>query len=357
MSPFARWKSLFERTSASLRAHQPNVPVRLRQILAPVRQRLQVVAEHQPGSPASEGASRVAQAVSLARGTKGTRVTVDLSPDAIRLLEMSQQRVTRWWSFELDGAFVRDGLVVQPAALAGILNQKFRQLQLPRHGILAALSGVQAHSTIVDLPSARYRDVGRYVEEEVERRLGLAMEDCYLHWVSLAPARRERDVFACAVRREPVQALAETFTEANLELRAIDLKPLALARAVGCRDAIIAHLEGFGLDIIIVQADLPLLIRSLPLDRGVLDREALQDRLLREVERSLLMYADLRERPLDPSVPLVLSGSLASGIALAERLRAAIRHPLGRPEPPIEYPPEFPLTDFLVNVGLALKSS
>src|SRR5205085_1212981 len=45
------------------------------------------------------------------------------------------------------------------------------------------------------------------------------------------------------------------------------------------------------------------------------------------------------------------------GIALAERLRAATRHPMGRLATPLPAPPEFPTVDYLVNLGLALKQS
>ena len=106
-----------------------------------------------------------------------------------------------------------------------------------------------------------------------------------------------------------------------------------------------------------VEQSVPTLVRSLTLPASATPtREAAQDRLVQETERTLAYYDDANpDRPLDVDAPLYLTGSLATGIGLAERLRTMTRHPIGRIAGLPAHPPEFPVGEYLVNVGLALK--
>jgi hypothetical protein len=137
----------------------------------------------------------------------------------------------------------------------------------------------------------------------------------------------------------------------------MDLRPIALARAIGRPDAIVANLEEGSLDLVVVAQDVPALVRSLPLPSSeVSDRDAAQERLIGELERTLAYYDETNpDQPLDPDTPLYLTGNLAAGIALAERVRAATRHPIGRLTGLPPYPDDLPVGDYLVNIGLALK--
>ena len=138
----------------------------------------------------------------------------------------------------------------------------------------------------------------------------------------------------------------------------LDLTPLALARAVNQRDAIVANLEFDSLDVAVVVDDLPVLLRTLVLPARVGPRDPAHEVLIAEVCRALASYEDAApSQVLDIGAAIHLSGGGAASIALAERLRTQTGHPIGRTAPPLYFPSDFPLAEQLVNVGLALKGS
>jgi len=209
---------------------------------------------------------------------------------------------------------------------------------------------------MIDLPSISADDVREAVAEEFDRLLGAPAADYYLFWERLAGRIRQRTVFALAVPKSTVLAALEAMEVARIRPVAMDLRTIALARAVGRSDAIVTNLEEGSIDIVIVERGIPAAIRSVPIISPTVNREAIQNRLIEETERALAYFDDTNpDHPLDADAPVYLTGSLANGIALTERLRAIIRHPIGRLKPEGIYPPELPLSDYAVNLGLALK--
>jgi type IV pilus assembly protein PilM len=288
------------------------------------------------------------------------RQTVALSGEGatLRLLSFSNGKVVGWASMPLDERGWRGGQIQDPLAMGMALEEAFDRFALPRQRVAWALPGFQATTRVLDLPRLRGDELKAAVTEEMDRALGAGAADCYLYWQRLTGRIRQRTVFVLAIPRTTVLTSLEALEAANLRPLTMDLRPLALARGVGRPDAIVVNLEDGSLDLVVVERGLPTLVRSLPLLGAAALREAAQNRLVEETERSLAYYDDLNpDHPLDVDVPVYLTGSLATGIALAERLRAVTRHPIGRLAVPVQRPPDFPLTDYLVNLGLALKQA
>jgi Tfp pilus assembly PilM family ATPase len=285
---------------------------------------------------------------------RSTALSVEGS--ALRVVATSNRRVENWSAHPLDDRAVRGSDIVDSVSFGAALGDAFDQLDYPRSRVAWGLSGFQTTARILELPGLRGPELKEAVEEEFERILGVSVDDFYLSWQRLEGRVRQRNVFAIAIPRTTVHAAIEALDEAGLQPMTMDLRPIALVRALGCADGIVANLEDGSLDVVIVERSVPLVIRSLQLVGAAANREAAQSRLIEEIERTLAFYDDSNpDRPLDLDAPLYLTGSLATGIGLAERLRAATRHPIGRIKPSGSFPPDFPVADYLVAIGLAQK--
>ena len=59
--------------------------------------------------------------------------------------------------------------------------------------------------------------------------------------------------------------------------------------------------------------------------------------------------------PLAPDTPMFITGRISSDLALTEKLQARLGYPLEPLTPPLEYPEDLPVSQYAVNIGLALK--
>jgi Tfp pilus assembly PilM family ATPase len=285
-------------------------------------------------------------------------VSASLEGSSLRILSFENQRIVGWSDLPIADRAARGSQINDPIALGGAVDDAFEQLTLSRRNVSWALPGYQSTTRILELPSLRGTELRLAIEEEFERILGASSSDFYLSWQRLEGRVRQRFVFVVAVPKSTVLGAIEALEAANIQPRTMDLRPLALVRALGCADGVVANLEEGSLDIVVVDRSVPAVIRSLPLIGATVARDAAQNRLVEEIERTLAYYDDANpDRPLDVDAPLYLTGSLATGIALAERVRSVTRHPIGRLKPLGWTPPDLPVVDYLVPLGLSLKRS
>ena len=61
------------------------------------------------------------------------------------------------------------------------------------------------------------------------------------------------------------------------------------------------------------------------------------------------------EMSVAEDIPVVVTGSPAGERSgFAQRVAANLRRPVVAPDPPLALPPDFPVDDFIVNIGLSL---
>jgi type IV pilus assembly protein PilM len=293
----------------------------------------------------------------LKLGPERATIAASVEGSTLRLMTIEAQRVSGWTEVAIPERAARGGQINDPVALGTAIGAAFDQYELPRRRVGWALPGFQATTRVLDLPGLKGDELDQAVQEELERVLGASVTETFMYYQRIPGRIRQRSVFVLALPKQTVLGALEALDVADIRPTTMDLRPLALARAIGRSDAIVANLEDGSLDIVVVERSLPTLIRSLPLLGPTAGRDAAQARLVDETERTLGYYDDANpDHPLDVDAPLFLTGALATGIALAERMRSVTRHPIGRlTAVGLTYPPEFPVAEFVVNVGLSLK--
>jgi Tfp pilus assembly PilM family ATPase len=181
-------------------------------------------------------------------------------------------------------------------------------------------------------------------------------EENYLHGQALPTETDQIQIFVLAVPKEPLLDFMEVLRVAGVSPRALELKSLALMRAVNQKDAIIANGESNSIELVIEVDDVPVLIRSVFLGEEVVTQDYAVGRISDEIRRTVETYNESNmDNPLDPEVPIYLSGASAASVPFALNVAALTGRTVQPLEPPIHYPEDFPLAEFMVNVGLILK--
>jgi Tfp pilus assembly PilM family ATPase len=289
-----------------------------------------------------------------------SRLAVGLTYEgaSLKLVVSDERRIVSWETIPFDPRLLNGSLVVEPYNLGRLIRDAFAMRGLPRFRVHCALPAAGALSRVIEIPRLGAQERRRTVISEAMRALGVSPGRHYVYWQVVDDQADTQLVFVLAVPRDAMRSLIETMRTAGIRPRTVDITPLALARAVGQPDAIVLELDPTGIDLAIVLDDVPLVLRSAVFGERALTLEEAQetaiDMLTTELRRYEDVYPGMR---VERSVPVFLAGDLGAGLRLADRVRTATGHPIGRLGPMVDYPPDFPVGEYLTNVGLVLKEA
>ncbi len=285
-------------------------------------------------------------------------VTLNIETDSVRVVVCQGRRVRRWGTVPLESGLVREGLLTQPEAVGQAVKHLLSSLRVKGDRLVAGLSGFHAVPRVFTLPRIPRKLLEKAVIQEAKVAMPFSLEEAYLSWQTFAPANGQQQVFALGIPRELLDAEVKALSQAGVRLRSMGLKPLALARAVNKKNAIIVNIEPDTLDITLVLQTAPQVIRSLPLKGDGQGQKVSTEQVAEEVEKTLKFYeSGHQDTPLESHLPLVLTGQLSQDEALARDLAERLERPVEAFAPPIRYPSHFPLAYYAVNIGLALTPS
>lgn len=285
-------------------------------------------------------------------------VTLNIEATSARVLVTDGRRVTHWGSVPLPPGLVKDGLIVAPAQVGSLIESLLVDKRLSRKRVIVSVPGMRSVPRILTLPKikpALLRDAIRY---EAEREMPVPLEELNLFWKSLGGDGSERQFFVVGVPKALFDAELQALDHAGMSAPVLDLKPMALARAVDRKEAVIVNLETESSDIVLVVDGVPVIMRTLIL-RG--DEVAPQDKVgqaAAEVSRTVEFYnSGHPDHPISSATPVFVTGELAKDSASADLVRAAISNPVEKLEPVLECPADMNVSEYAVNIGLALKGS
>jgi len=283
-------------------------------------------------------------------------VTLYIDDTSIRLLVARGKRITKWVDLSLEPGLVGDGIITEPAKLADKLKELLSTQKVKQKKVIVGLSGLQCLSRVITLPKLSKAVLAQAVNQEAERLLPVALEELYISWQIIHDSKQEIKVFLVACRRNAIDALIDTLRGAGIEPYLMDITPLALARVVDRATAIISDVRSSEADVVIMVDGVPELIRSLPLPKKAASLKKKLSIVKEELERTIKFYnSNNPEAALDSDVPIYVSGELANEPELYQSLSDELGHPVLPLSSPLECPKGLAITDYMVNIGLALK--
>lgn len=288
------------------------------------------------------------------------KCAISLEGPDVRMVAVRGGQVVSWHETTLPPRAIRNGLLVAGQETGQRIREFLSQHGLPLEHLRIALPGLQSITRVLDVPIIVHTNLDSLVTREARRLLQVSPDTHYVFWQKLLTTQRSPvdRVYMVVVPRAPLEATVQLFTSAGLKVSSVDLKPLAVARAVNVRDGIIGHADLHGGDVVIVTGGIPTLIHSFYWGDEPQTNEYALIRTADALIRTISSYNDgNREHPLDQNVPVYLTGPLAAHDDLATTVAQMTGRQVTEPLPPalLRYPPNFPLQTFTVALGMALK--
>lgn len=284
-------------------------------------------------------------------------VTLEIDTTVIRLIETREGRVVKWASLSLDPTLFEDGVISDPPALSAAVRQLMDSSGIEARDVIASVSGLYSVSRIVAVPTPPGGVTTREtVLEAAEEIMPLSVDGLYLSWQILASSEGTQQALVVGVPRDVIDAEIRTLRAAGINPRTLDLKALALARAVNKEQALILNIGPSSFDIIIVVNSIPEVIRTLAWQPDSLTEEERVEHLAMNLELTVGFYNSHHlDTPLDPAIPFLITGQMSADPDLMEKLSARVGYSVESLAPPLECPKHMPVSQYAVNIGLALK--
>jgi type IV pilus assembly protein PilM len=283
-------------------------------------------------------------------------VTVFIEDDAIRLLVAKGRRVDRWAKMPLEPGLVSDGLILDEAQVAGKIRELFKLQKVGARTVVAGLSGFNSVYRLLSLPELPPEILPEAVGQEASRVVPVPIDQVYLSYQTLPAPAGETLLFLAAFPRNTTDALLRTLQKAGLRADVMDLAPLALCRTVDAPASVVVDVRSASLDIAVMMDRVPQVIRSLSLPS---EAQSLTERLpsiIEEVGRTITFYnSSHSDKPLAATVPIFVSGDLAAAPDAWQSLGGPAGYPVSALPSPMELFEGFDASQFMVNIGLALK--
>ena len=283
-------------------------------------------------------------------------VTLDFDGRDVRLLIVRGKRPLRWSTVSVSPELMHQGLIQESERMGAGLSRFLSVHKASRRRVVSSVTGHRSVSRLLSLPEIKPNLMDDAVRRKAKQEMPLPLEETYLSWEVVREQNGQIQVYALAVPRQVIDRQVETLRAAKVKPGVMDLKPLALIRAVNQSNAIIVNLEEQCIGVIIVVESIPAIVRSMPQGDGTPNAAAAMDRLSLELTRTVQFYNDSnRESPLDPRMPVYVTGAPFDDPKMIELLGTKISFPIKVPQPPMRLPEGFPVSTYAANLGLAMK--
>jgi hypothetical protein len=298
--------------------------------------------------------------------------TLHISNQEIKLVAVRGKKVKCWTSCKLESGIVRDGRVLDPQQLAETIAQLFKTHKLPRNKVVVTLSGLPYTYRIIDFPLLKESQVEEAIMRTVPDEFTIPVEDLYLSWARLITRLESADYFVLGVDRDLVESFTQSMKLAGIRDWSMDLKPLALARAVNATDAIVASLDFDHLDIVLVRDGHIKELHSAVLDRDghAANFTKYMEKFVSELVKILSYHHDedgtdesnkaLTELPILVTGELIVPAASEYEIPDEDQVIATISkltgHSASLIQPAIAGPATFNANAYATNIGLFLKT-
>jgi hypothetical protein len=283
-------------------------------------------------------------------------LALSIECDCIRAVQTRGRNVVRWGQRPLRPEWMQDGVVHEVQEVGTAIDGLVTEEQFSRQRLVVGITGLRAMSRMLTMPKMQGALLAGAVMREAKREIPVPLDEVYLSWQVIRDMGNQQSLFLLAVPKELVDSAVQSLRIAGLRADAMEVKPLALARAVNQSRAVVVALEADSLETCIIVDDLPVVMRAVsPVGEGRPGAEKVV-RMVEELSSTVRFYNDThKDAALASDTPLYLTGGLVADPSLRQAMEGAFPYPVVSPETPFVCPPGFPVAQYAVNLGLALK--
>lgn len=282
--------------------------------------------------------------------------TLNIEASSARVLNIRGRRVRRWGEVPLAHGAVRDAIVVDPAGVGSAIDGLFRSSRISKSGVLVSLTGFRSVTRIVTLPKLPATLMKEAIRWTARREMPIPLEELYLSWQVIGTQNTEQTIFLLGTPRSLLDSFYQALQKARIKPRAVDLKPLALARLVNRAEAIIINLEIESTSTTILVKGIPEVMHTMIVGSEELLLEKRAQKLTDDLSRTVSFYNNAHpEHPLSSETPAFLTGEMVNDPKVVDLVQKNIDYPVESPALGVKFSPDLPVPQYAVNIGLALR--
>jgi len=283
-------------------------------------------------------------------------ITLDFDGSSVRFLLVHSGQVVRWESLNVPAEQMSQGVVREPATVGAALRDLLRRNEVRRGLVMTSVTGLRAISRMISLPPVKDRLLEDTLRHKIRQEIPLPLDDMDLTWQVVRRSAEGLDIFVLAVPREAIDRQVETLAAAGLQPKAMDVKPLALARLIEPESAILLNVEEQNLSVLILRDGMPVVARTVPFGIGRAATEARLELVLQELSRTTKFYSEgHRETPIERDYAVFATGESFENKDFLESLARRHGGTVETPRSPLPAPDDLPTATYAVNLGLAVK--
>ena len=286
-------------------------------------------------------------------------VTLEISSDEIRVIEVDRGRVVSWARQILEPGIMDAESVLDPQGLGIAIRRLLSSSGIRTNEVICSVSGLYSLSRIV-LVSVPPGGTVSYqaVLDAAYDVMPIAEEEVYLSWQSIGSIEGGQQVLIISVPRDIINGNMQALKVAGIKSRVLDLKAMAVMRAVNNPKALIINVETTSFDIILVNDGILEIMRTNAWNSAELSTEEKAEQLALSLELTTGFYNSRHsELPLAPDTPLYVAGQMTEDFNLIDILEDRVSCNISTFFPPLECPPNLPVAQYAVCIGLALKGT
>ncbi len=283
-------------------------------------------------------------------------VTLYLDDTSIRVLATSGLKIKKWADVPLEPGLIKNGVILKQDDVALKIRQLFKIRKLSSRNVVLGISGLHCFTRPLTLPELPRDMLEEAVAREAKRVLPVSPEQLYYSWQAVPAPDGKVQAFLVAVPRKMADALFNTLAKAGLKSALMDLKPMLLARLVKETMAIIVDVQPTEFDIVIMVGGIPQPVRTVRLPGEMASWKEKLALIQKEIGRTIEFYtANNPEIPLDPTLPIYVSGQLADEQDACRQLSRELKRPLVPLPSPLKDLNGLNPNSYLANMALVLK--
>ncbi len=247
-------------------------------------------------------------------------IGLDIGTNAVRVAEIEAgdpPRLTSFGQVALPAGAMRDGEVVDPAAVTAAVQRLWRELSLKKAPVRIGVASPRVLVRTVDLPTMSDDELAGALRFQAQELIPIPLEDAVLDFQVLEalpvpevtgdgpPPQPMSRVLLAAAHKDLIRNLTGAVRAAGLTVASVDLVPLSLVRSVGRRvsdngggvEAIVS--VGGGVTVVVVhELGIPRFVRILGSGGRVVTDAVARDLELTQEQAEAVKRGDERA-PLD----------------------------------------------------------
>jgi Tfp pilus assembly protein PilN len=276
-------------------------------------------------------------------------LTLNIEDDSVRIALIKGKRVLNAIEAPVPEGTVQNGVVIDKQAVGQLISGLLKENAISEKDVLACVSGIHSIYRVVSVPKLDKKLLTEVARKEMERVSPVPLGTLYISWQEVRLSGAESALCLMGLPHDNVDSVMETVKISGLIVKAVELKPLVVARVVDEKTAAVVNIQRGGFDITVVDNTVPELIRSLSFPNETMTEQEKMSVIKEELARTINFYNSSHAgRQLNENTSCFLSGAVSSG--LLPELGYAVK---ALPEP-VTYPADSDKARFAANTGLAL---